>query len=62
MESILKNYEILQSPLEEIEIGNYENAAKGRGVASMQKFDTFPTLILAYLIFFQQLNSFLSTT
>ena len=32
MENILKNYEILQSPLEEIESGNDEYAAKGRGV------------------------------
>ena len=38
--SILKNYEVLQSALDEIKSGNDEYAAKGSGLLlSMEKFD-----------------------
>ena len=50
--SILKNYEVLQSALDEIKSGNDEYAAKGSGLLlSMEKFDTFFGLKLSYLIF-----------
>ena len=50
--SILRNYSIIQSALEEIRQGHDEYAAKASGMASkMDDFDTFFGLKLAYLIF-----------
>ena len=52
IESILKNYKVLQAALEEIENGNDEYAAKARGLlSSMELFDTFFGLKLAFLLF-----------
>ena len=52
IESILKNYKVLQAELEEIENGNDEYAAKARGLlSSMELFDTFFGLKLAFLLF-----------
>lgn len=50
--SILRNYSIIQSALEEIRQGHDEYAAKASGmVLKMDNFDTFFGLKLAYLIF-----------
>ena len=50
--SILRNYSITQSALEEIRQGHDEYAAKASGMASkMDDFNTFLGLKLAYLIF-----------
>ena len=50
--SILRNYSIIQSALEEIRQGHDEYAAKASGMASkINDFDTFFGLKLAYLIF-----------
>ena len=50
--SILRNYSIIQSALEEIRQGHDEYAAKASGMASkINDFDTFFGLRLAYLIF-----------
>ena len=50
--SILRNYAVIQSALEEIACGHDEYAAKGSGMVSkMENFDTFFGLKLAYLIF-----------
>ena len=50
--SILRNYGVIQSALEEIRQGHDEYAAKASGMASkMDEFDTFFGLKLAYLIF-----------
>ena len=50
--SILRNYSIIQSALEEIRQGHDDYAAKASGmVLKMDNFDTFLGLKLAYLIF-----------
>ena len=50
--SILRNYSIIQSALEEIAQGHDEYAAKASGMAlKMEEFDTFFGLKVAYLIF-----------
>jgi len=50
--SILKNYDTIQSALDEISKGHDEYAAKANGMASkMDNFDTLFGLKLAYLIF-----------
>ena len=50
--SILRNYSIIQSALEEIRQGHDDYAAKASGmVLKMDNFDTFFGLKLAYLIF-----------
>lgn len=52
IDSIVKNYQILQAALEEIQLGHDEYAAKASGLlARMEKFDTFFALKLAYLVF-----------
>ena len=55
--SILRNWTIIQSALEEIRQGHDEYATKASGKASkIDGFDTFCCLKLAYLIFLLQNN------
>ena len=50
IDSIVKNYQILQVALEEIQLGHDEYAANASGLlAHMEKFDTFFALKLTYL-------------
>ena len=52
IDSIVRNYQILQTALEKIQVGRDEYAAKASGLlARMEKFDTFFALKLAYLVF-----------
>ena len=52
IDSIVKNYQILQTALEEIQVGRDEYVAKASGLlAHIEKFDTFFALKLAYLVF-----------
>lgn len=52
IQSILRNYEILLSTLEEVEKGHDDYAAKASGLHyKMERFDTFFSLKLSYLIF-----------
>lgn len=52
IQSILQNYEVLQSTLEEVQKGHDDYGAKANGLLSkMEKFDTFFSLKLGYLIF-----------
>ena len=51
--SIVRNYQTLQTALEEIQQGHDEYAAKASGLlARMEQFDTFFSLKLAYLVFY----------
>ena len=51
-DSIVRNYQILQTALEEIQQGHDEYAAKASGLmARMEQFDTYFALKLAYLVF-----------
>lgn len=50
--SILQNYRVLQTTLDEIQTGSDEYASKASGLLSkMESFDTFFSLKLAYLIY-----------
>ena len=50
--SILRNYKLLQTALEQIELGHDEYAAKGSGLLTqMRNFETYFALKLAYLVF-----------
>lgn len=52
IDSIIHNYQILQTALEEIQQGHNEYAAKASGLLTrMEKFDTFFSLKLVYLVF-----------
>ena len=52
IDSIICNYQLLQTALEEIQQGHDDYAAKASGLlAHMEKFDTFFSLKLAYLLF-----------
>ena len=52
IDRIVKNYQILQTALEEIQVGRDEYVAKASGLlARMEKSDTFFALKLAYLVF-----------
>ena len=52
IDSIIRNYKVLQAALSEIEQGRDEYAAKASGLLSrMEQFDTFFSLKLAYLVF-----------
>ena len=51
IDSVIKNYQILQSALEQIQLGHDEYAAKASGLlARMEKFDAFFALKLVHLI------------
>lgn len=52
IDSVIKNYQVLQTALEQIQLGHDEYAAKASGLlARMEKFDTFFALKLAHLVF-----------
>ena len=52
IDSIIRNYQILQTALEEIQQGHDEYAAKASGLmVRMDNFDTYFALKLAYLVF-----------
>ena len=52
LDGIVKNYQILQAALGEIQLGHDEYAAKASGLlARMEIFDTYFALKLAYLVF-----------
>ena len=52
IDSIIRNYQILQTALEEIHHGHDEYAAKASGLmARMEQFDTYFALKLAHLVF-----------
>ena len=52
IDSIIKNYQVLQTTLETFQQGRDEYATKASGLlARMAKFDTFFALTLAYLVF-----------
>ena len=59
--SILKNYKVLQSTLEEVQEGHDEYAAKANGLFNkMELFETYFGLEFAFLYLVLQ-NSFLQT-
>ena len=52
LDSILRNYKVLQSALEQIQLGCDEYAAKAHGLLTqMEKFETFFALKLASLVY-----------
>lgn len=52
VDSIIRNFKVLQTTLDEIAQGRAEYAAKASGLLSrMEQFDTFFSLKLAHLLF-----------